>query len=969
MIEQPTPLIRRPLLTGHQHIDGLWLAAERFDERERARLLLAHWQRDARAYRFADGDLVCWREPLPLQCDTLSGWPLVRQGTALCSALLAPEERRHLPAADVWLVRGSQVTALHVSDAQPLHPGQWLDISAYTQLDTYDCRSILPELAPEPSAVASDVRTILGGPLKPVSPEQVEVMKALLERQRQGNTRPSAPRKAPGENPWAVPSKPLSFWWKTGLLLLVLVGIDVIAHWRQRHHLPPIQLLDSTGRPVDWVFWLLASLVGFVVFTLALMGLRKLLVRAPAVVPVTPVAAQPPLAPRATAARRQPAVWRRWLTRLAQKSQLSKLYGQRQAAYMQRMLEMFDNGDLEEALRHAIPLGGAQGPREQSFGTPQRRDNLTLSEQTGSARSLLLEDDLESRLRTLYRQSFERLDREGRVEEAVFVLAELLKAHQEALDYLEKHGRHQQASDLALAWDMPAATIVRLLCLAGNWQRAVLVARRDNAFAAAVTLLKAKWPDAADRLRVEWAESLLAQGLWLEAVDVIWSLPAERERAAQWLLNAEAAGGRLAIGALVKRAILLPQTLEAYGPWVEQLRDDPLRFNERGVLAETLLAHKAESSTLAWLAGATVQAIIVDQAAGQGCLTQNQLLALVKMSRDKLLMADLPIKALKRPPVMSLDQHTETLEWTAPEKGSRMIFDTVPLSDERYLVALGEAGATVIDAAGETLFHFAVPTTQLVLAHSAQVALALVRRGELWRISKLDLVRRTATDLGVLQMDRFAQTFDGTAWTIGRGRQLRVVDVHRGFETLWQVGDLPGVVCGVRSDEHNEYVSVYDERAGQQIWHYRLPERRLVSRDPVPDMAAGGYRFRLFTANSNIAQFELKFADNEPAILVFEQGGQRKGYRLPDLDEGIHDELVHPEVLRDWLLVRYSTAHTPSRWLFINRSSDRVCAALQWPRHEVSLRERGDDWLLFDDEGRLCHIDVAQGRQRNISLH
>ena len=155
-----------------------------------------------------------------------------------------------------------------------------------------------------------------------------------------------------------------------------------------------------------------------------------------------------------------------------------------------------------------------------------------------------LGDDLESHLRRLYRQAFERLAREGRIDEAVFVLAELLQARREALDYLEAHQRHAQAAELALAWDQPADLIVRLHCLAGDWRRAVAVARRDGAFANAVLQLEKKWPDAAHRLRGEWGEALAQQGDWLAAVNAVWPVQALRAQALAWLQAAESAEGR-----------------------------------------------------------------------------------------------------------------------------------------------------------------------------------------------------------------------------------------------------------------------------------------------------------------------------------------------------------------------------------------------------------------------------------------
>ena len=43
------------------------------------------------------------------------------------------------------------------------------------------------------------------------------------------------------------------------------------------------------------------------------------------------------------------------------KSRLGMVLGRRHAAYLRRMLELFDRGELEQALRHAIPLGDGSG--------------------------------------------------------------------------------------------------------------------------------------------------------------------------------------------------------------------------------------------------------------------------------------------------------------------------------------------------------------------------------------------------------------------------------------------------------------------------------------------------------------------------------------------------------------------------------------------------------------------------------
>ncbi|WP_064118332.1 bpX6 domain-containing protein [Pseudomonas fluorescens] len=971
MLEHAAALIRRPVLSGHQRIEGLWFSAERFAQHERERLIIEHWQTAASAYRFADGDLLRFALPLTVQCETLLGWPLIRQGKVLCSAVLDPQEMRDLPAADLWLVRGSHVSALHLRDAEVLAPGEWIDISGVTLLDTYDCRNILPPPVLEPLEVASDVREILGKNLKPVSPEQQKTLQALIARQQKAPQASPDAVVSPASVGGTVPDAKTLPWLKLSVTLVLLVAVFWMGAQGRHTDVNAVTPAPVTSLSLQIGAVVVGTLIAGVALTLLLFGLRHLLRRVASVplpLPGAPTHSPADIAPRARPLQHKPALWRRWVTRLTRHSRLSALYGRRQAAYMQRMFEMFENGDYEEALRHAIPLGGGEHSGEQSFGTPQRRQDLSISQHQGLARSIVFEQDVEGHLRQIYRQTFQRLDREGRIEEAVFVLAELLKVQQEALDYLEKHGRQQQAADLALAWDMPAATIVRLLCLAGNWQRALLVARRDEAFADAVALLQDKSPLYAERLRLEWAESLARKGLWLQAVEVVWPLPAERERATQWLLNAEMAGGSLALGALVKRAILLPDTLLAYADQVEQLRDDPARYAERAVLAESLLQHKAHASQLAWLASATVHAIIADQVGGQGRLSLLQLQALVSMSKDKLLQADLPQQLPARPAPYTQVTGSEPLQWTAPAMGSRMIRDAVPLDDQRYLLALGEAGAVVVDAHGNTLYQFAMPAQYIVLAHGRQVALLVARRNEVWRISKVDLVTRIATDLGVQMFNVFSRTFNGSNWTIGRGRQLRVVDVDRGFETLWHVSDLPGEVIGMKDDTYNESLWLSDAQAGLELWHYRLPERRLMKRMPVP--AVGIDQQYLLSADGRLEFMRVGRENDEVSVLVFGGGTDCNNYSLPDCDfEQDHEELVEVHLQEHCRLIGYLINDHDMRWHFIARTSNRLVATLQWPRHGVRVRCVGSDFLLFDDQGRLSHFNMDNVTQHNLSLN
>ena len=244
----------------------------------------------------------------------------------------------------------------------------------------------------------------------------------------------------------------------------------------------------------------------------------------------------------------------------------------------------------------------------------------------------------------------------------------------------------------------------------------------------------------------------------------------------------------------------------------------------------------------------------------------------------------------------------------------------------------------------------------------------LARRDEVWRVSKLDLVNRSATDLGVLRLDVFARSFDGTGWTIGQDRQLRVVDADRGFTTLWHVSDLPGRVMAMKDDESNEAVWLLLDDNRLQVWHYCLPERRLAGKDDAPQVTQEN-GFLVLAANGQFTQAGVTLKPHADPILALERHGNRKGYRLPGLvDDGLWDDPVSLHLTDSWLVVCYAIADGDTRIYFTHSGSDQLCASLDWPGL-VTVRCVGADWMLFDGEGRLSHVSVEEGRQWNVGVN
>jgi hypothetical protein len=243
----PGAQVSRPLLKGGQPVAGLWFPAS--GRGEAARALVAAWRPGSSAWRFAQGDLLRYPTAVMASCDALSGWPLRRDGEALCSAFLTGAERSRLPAADLWLVLGGQALALHLADAAPLDPAEWLDLRALALHDTYDCRDALPPpvvLAPP----ARSVREVLGDAVPQASAKQAAFLRHLA--QPPGSSGPArglsdlASRAGhPGALALLVLMLGLAFGlavdgWQGLMQLLACVGVGLLVHaaWRLLHKPP-----------------------------------------------------------------------------------------------------------------------------------------------------------------------------------------------------------------------------------------------------------------------------------------------------------------------------------------------------------------------------------------------------------------------------------------------------------------------------------------------------------------------------------------------------------------------------------------------------------------------------------------------------------------------------------------------------------------------------------------------------------
>lgn len=893
--------IKQPILKGHRLIDGVWFPRNPNVEPELREQILKSWQSRAELYRFVDGYLLKFAKPMMLNCEETPGWALQRFGKTLLSAEFDVKDLGSGLHADLILVISGELCTLNIADATECDASNWISTNDYTFVDTYSFEtSAIPPLVEE-KAVPT-VRDVFGDKIAAPSAERDKFLSRLAKTNEitaDGGDSQSSIKTTGGMG--------------TALQLILM--------------------------PVLLPLW-------FVFGTSTQQGKSSNSV---------PARKNTNVAPQG---------WRKWLTRVAMMTQAARFIGWRQAAYLRRMMEKFDEGDLGEALRHAIPLGNETGSLGQAFGSPGPRKNLTIRAERTAASSIHFGNEMEQHLRQLYRQAFTRLDREGKVDEAAFVLAELLQVKQETLDYLVKHQRYQQAAELALAWDMPPDTIVRLCCLNNDWERAMLVARRDNAFASSVMLLEKQQPELANRLRLEWAQALILRGDWLTAVDVVWQLEGSRHLAAEWLQIAETAGGTLGARVLVQQALRLPDTLIRHREKILTIVEDAARFRDRWELATALLSFKERNAAVSELAIALLPRLVVDRIQGLNPLTSDQHSRLLKIASDSLLKTDIsnfsPPKQLKE---LALADTSTSETWEGPEPGLHPICDAAGLSAKRFLLAHGEAGVSIVDENGAVLHRYAIPCHRIVLGDSEQIMLALAKRDEVWRVTRIDLVTHHAEDLGVISLEFFANRFDGIGWSVISGNRFLVLDCTRSVQdVLWHISDLPGkVTIFVQGKNFESFVTSNNQ--GNELWRYQFPPRRLIARNELNAQEDSGDVFLLSPTGQPISVHLHRISTDWQVTC-------KNGATVFTLDLNMNVELSDIRMqTSDTVLVIGLGYVQQFTWTLINLKKQSVITRINWPKAKSpSLIHEPDHWLFYDIDGRLMRIEHATSEIQKLVL-
>jgi len=530
----------------------------------------------------------------------------------------------------------------------------------------------------------------------------------------------------------------------------------------------------------------------------------------------------------------QPGLLARLFRGLVERSPLSRIIGRKQAQYLERTLSLFEGGDIDEALRHAVPFSSLPGaPKPPSLCVPSPRASLNLSAIAGpaAASSLNLGEDLYERFKSLYARAAKSLEADGRIEEAAYVYFELLDDASEGIALLERHEAFELAASMAHGRGMEPGLVIRLWCLAKKPEHAVLVAKRTGAFADAIARLESQSPRDALRLRLIWADRLAQAGHYEPAVQAIWPAQEARHLARAWVDRAIEYGGESGARMLARKLSLWRDDPAAQAHVDASIlalvsRDDPQAAVHRRALAESWVECFAPGSKVRPILSSLVRRLMLDDSTGAPSRLVEPLLS---RGLDPVLISD--IRRAKRPtnPAPPSDERPRVFH--PSERGLLSPLDAVVLPNGRLAAALGEAGLRILDAGGRTLRTYHRPTSELILADSGRRLIGLHPRGDRVQLSRVDLESGRLDAWAETRLDRWCRSYDGATWYVAVGDRVVAIDVQDDdFEALWSVGGLPSPCHGIaRSPSHLRFATT-GEAGSAWVWTYQLTDSGPVLR-------------------------------------------------------------------------------------------------------------------------------------------
>lgn len=605
-----------------------------------------------------------------------------------------------------------------------------------------------------------------------------------------------------------------------------------------------------------------------------------------------------------------------------------------QRDYLEDLRRRFAEGDLSEALRRAMPLGGA-GMTLGLASIPARRDQLSLFSAGASGRPAgALPDGEYQALQKMYRESVDALVARGQIQEAAYVLAKLLNDGAAAVALLEKHGKLELAAQLATAQHLPEVDRIRLWLLAGRKDEAIRIARASTDFQALVGALSTRAPELARQLRSVWGDFLAERARFIEAVVVTAPLAELPPAWGAWVERSLEAGGAAAATALAVDLSRHPDHSPQARARVSALLEHDEQARLTVATAEAFLTHAPNAGGPLYrelwrrlMRGAS-EGHRVDRT-----LTQR----LLKASGDPVLALDAVANA-QQP-----GRAREPLLLPAPVVPGLPVFDVALLPKGRRVLAQGAAGLTVMSASGSPMRHLLVKADALVVGPVGVPVLVISVDGILTRVWKLDPQTLELTSWFQGRLAAFSRRYDGLCWAVGMESALVLLDpAAAGPMEWWRV---PNTECRAIDASGTRVIALATDLGLKESWRYVFnagTERLQVRYGPDMDCWARG---------DTALPWELKLRDDG---LMGLKVGAAAAVSLPStspwntfpMDAGL-------------VLTRITEGDTEVR--FAPWSEGRPIELARLSRAVVvRCRDFGPDRLaLCDEHGRVTELDLS----------
>jgi hypothetical protein len=259
---------------------------------------------------------------------------------------------------------------------------------------------------------------------------------------------------------------------------------------------------------------------------------------------------------------------------------------------------------------------------------------------------------------------------------------------------------------------------------------------------------------------------------------------------------------------------------------------------------------------------------------------------------------------------------------------------------------------------GKIQMRFAEPAHHIVISDQADRAILLARRGEIYRLSRLDITSKQATAWRDARFDVFAPDYDGLNWFVGRGSAVYAIDAAaKRWEHLWKVDEADAIAHAV-SRSATALSIKFDWPRGRspnsEAWTYELPSlmlrRRQDSNSTDVDVI-----MHCVAPSGGLAGWQGS-DDNTPFKLFSNRGWMNLPYVYRS------DELAVPTISDDWLTLLAHSEHGNRIHLFdCLAGRERARIRLDGAGKHCHVRIQGERLVVCDRAGRVLALSLTSG--------